>query len=1056
MNSSETINQRKLRQALVEAFNESELQTLCFDLKIDYEALPPGSKPDKARELVALCLRDSRIGELILLCESARPKIDWRGMMATAVSDQSPPFMGLKYFDAADTDLFFGRETLTAELADHLQTSNFLAVVGASGSGKSSLVRAGLVPALQQTQPGLKVYVFTPTDHPLEALATTLTRHTDSIGVTAKFMDAMADDARSLHLAARRLVQNDEQLLLVIDQFEELFTLCRSEAERLAFVENLVTAVANPDNTPNTRPTRAVIALRADFYHHCAQYDALRHLLETQQRYIGAMNPTELRRAIEQPAQQNGLTFEDGLVDLLLRDVGASGDQPPEPGALPLLSHALLETWRRREGHKLTFSGYTDAGGVQGAIAKTAESVFSQKLTPAQQTIARSIFLRLTELGEGTQDTRRRAQISELLPASSAADETQTVLNLLSAARLVTTDEDTAEVTHEALIREWPTLRRWLDENRDGLRLHRHLTESAQEWQQLNRDPGELYRGVRLEQAQEWATQHNDELNDLEREFLNTSLATRKEEELRRLRETEKEFRHIAQLAESKAEALEKASRLARSTRKFNVALIIILVLVISVASALIYAQNSRQEAELAVAESTVAAVAARETAVAADQLAIESTTDAFAAATVNAQATSDIAANATRSAETAAEATAVIQNQDVDADGLTLTQELALETDPNAADSDGDGLLDGVEVALGTDPNNSDTDFDAIFDGEDNDPLRPYISALDLVTGDTVSLNLEQVTVLDNMSPNVEDRLPLYGVSMSSDNTKIAAGSYADGENTIIYLWGMDRSMLEPHNIGSSATVWDTAFSNNQVFAAVGSNVQSFDLTGSEDWATLSGSAFGGNLYSIGISPDGKYLLYGGQAVWEFKQIVGDEARTIDRQSQNEDTNVQNFVSYFSYDGRFFGRIRDDGSVFVGETFERTFARPFNKSAEGAYDMGITSDGDILLVGYENGRVELYDYSEHSGSPPLIYGLDAHPSNAHAVFSPDDTIIATSSPNDGTVKLWRVADGELLLELDAEADGVTSLIFSQDGHYLLFATTAGEIHVYGMPEVER
>ncbi|MCA9954375.1 MAG: hypothetical protein KC434_06625, partial [Anaerolineales bacterium] len=247
-----------------------------------------------------------------------------------------------------------------------------------------------------------------------------------------------------------------------------------------------------------------------------------------------------------------------------------------------------------------------------------------------------------------------------------------------------------------------------------------------------------------------------------------------------------------------------------------------------------------------------------------------------------------------------------------------------------------------------------------------------------------------------------------------------------------------------------------DTAFSNNQVFAAVGSNVQSFDLTGSEDWATLSGSAFGGNLYSIGISPDGKYLLYGGRAVWEFKQIIGNEALPIGRQSQNEDTNVENFVSYFSYDGRFFGRVRDDGSVFVGETFERSFARPFNKSANGAYDMGITSDGNILMVGYENGRVELYDYSERSGGPPLIYGLDAHPSNAHAVFSPDDTILATSSADDGTVRLWRVEDGELLLELDAEAEGVTSLIFSQDGHYLLFGTTAGEIHVYGMPEVER
>ncbi|MCA9944500.1 MAG: hypothetical protein KC449_13520, partial [Anaerolineales bacterium] len=784
------------------------------------------------------------------------------------------------------------------------------------------------------------------------------------------------------------------------------------------FIGNLGTAVSPENNQSSHHPTRVVIALRADFYHHCAQYDALRTLLETQQRYIGAMSPAELRRAIEMPASRNNLTFEDGLVELLLRDVGASGEQPPEPGTLPLLSHALLETWRRREGSKLTFSGYSDAGGVQGAIAKTAESVYAQKLTPAQQTIARSIFLRLTELGEGTQDTRRRALISELLPASDAADETQTVLNLLSAARLVTTDEATAEVTHEALIREWPTLRRWLDENRDGLRLHRHLTESAQEWQQLNRDPGELYRGARLEQAQEWATQHDDELNDLEREFLAVSVQTVKHRE--------------------------------RSERLIQILGIgaLLIILVGTIVASIVFSRQAADNRELA-----ETAVAGQETAVAAGELAIVSTTDALSAATVNAQATSDIAANATRSAETAFKATAVILNQDVDADGLTFAQEVSLGTDPNTADTDEDGLLDGVESVFGTKPDDPDTDHDAIFDGEDNDPLRPYISAFDPLTNETIPLNLEQVIVLDDIFINEVNRLPLYGVSMSPDNTKIAVGSHTDGGNATIYLWGLDGTMLESYDTGSTATVWDTAFSNNQVFAAIGSNIQSFNLTDSESWTTLSGSTFGNYLYSVDISPDGVFVLYGGQAVWEFKQIIGDEVRSIERESQNENSNVQNFVSYFSYNGRFFGRIRDDGSVFVGETFARTFARPFNKSAEGAYDMGVTSDGNILVLGYENGRVELYDYSEKQGGPPLIYGLDAHPSNAHAVFSPDDTILATSSPDDSTVRLWRTEDGEPLLELDAEAGGVTSLIFSQDGHYLLFATTSGEIHIYGVPQ---
>lgn len=1055
--SVEPLNQQKLREAITQAFNESELRTLCFDLAIDYEVLPSGNKVDKARGLIEQCLREQRVNVLISLCEELRPNVRWRPFLTVDDKTAVPPFMGLKYFNVDNADLFFGREALTAELATHLQQNSFLAVVGASGSGKSSLVRAGLVPALQKAMPTLQVHVFTPTHHPLEAIATVLTRNSSSVGVTTKFIDAMTTERRSLHLAARRLVKEDEQLLLVIDQFEELFTLCRSEAKRQAFIDNLVTAVSSPDEEQLTKPTRVVIALRADFYHHCAQYNELRRLVEKQQRFIGAMSQVDLRRAIEEPASRSGYTFEPGLADLLLRDVGASGNQSAEPGALPLLSHALLETWRRREDNLLTFSGYTNAGGVQGAIAKTAESVFQEQLTPTQQSIARNIFLRLTELGEGTQDTRRRALISELLPASEAAAEVQAVLNLLSKARLVTTDEETAEVAHEALIREWPTLRLWLDENREGLRLHRHLTESAQAWQQLNRDPGELYRGARLEQAQEWGVHHDDELNDLEREFLATSLTAQQRAIEEAQTQQQRELAQAQQLANAQTQA-------ARRARNFNIALAAILLLVIAGAVLILNAQRVQRSADEVAGEATLAAVVARETAVAADELAFElgreSTAAALEAATVNAQATSDFAANATRAAESAATATAVLLNQDEDADGLTLTQEDALGTDPTMADSDFDGLSDGVEVALGTNPIISDSDFDTILDGEDNDPLRPFISANDHPTQDPIRLELEPVIVLDDTFIDDEDREPLYGLSMSHDNKRIAAGSYAEGTNATIFLWGTDGSMLT-YDTGAEATVWDTAISGNRLFAAVGSSVQSINLilmeeSFAEEWATIPGTSFGSNLYSIDISADGTFLLFGGQAVWEFKQIIGDEARRIERESQNEDTNVQNFVSYFSYDGRFFGRIRDDGSVYLGETFARSFGRPFNKSAEGAYDMGVTSDGNILVVGYENGRVELYDYSDRRGGPPTIYGLDAHPSLARVVFSPDDTILATSSPQDGIVRLWRVADGELLLELNAEAAGVTSLIFSQDGHYLLFSTTNGQIHVYGMPEVER
>ena len=320
---------------------------------------------------------------------------------------------------------------------------------------------------------------------------------------TVGLVDDLARDPRSLHLAARRLVagsasQRDSRVLLVVDQFEELFTLCQSEVERRAFLNNLF-AVGEPVETPAPaelasrppgRPLAMVIALRADFYAHCAQYEDLRAALETSQEYIGPMSATELRRAIEEPARRGHWTFEPGLVDLILRDTGN------EPGMLPLLSHSLRETWERRQGRHLALSGYAEAGGVHGAIAKTAERVY-QGLPVREQEIARSIFLRLTELGEGTQDTRRRACIADLVLRTEDAPVVTAVLTALADARLVTLGEDSAEVAHEALIREWPTLRQWLAEDREGLRLHRHLMGAAQAWEALGRDAGRaLPRGA--------------------------------------------------------------------------------------------------------------------------------------------------------------------------------------------------------------------------------------------------------------------------------------------------------------------------------------------------------------------------------------------------------------------------------------------------------------------------------------------------------------------------------------------------------------------------------
>ncbi|MGD9092896.1 MAG: helix-turn-helix domain-containing protein, partial [Anaerolineales bacterium] len=358
-----------------------------------------------------------------------------------------PPYKGLYHFDEHDAEMFFGREDLTATLVEQLLTDiktdqRFLAIIGASGSGKSSLVRAGLIPSLRWQQPssGWPVTILTPTAHPLEALAEALNTQTSLLLSIQEMVKDIDSHTKGLmqHLDRYTQASGATHSLLVIDQFEELFTLCRDEEEQAAFVNNLLTAALHPGGV-----AIVVIVMRADFYAHCARFDTLRQALSQHQVYIGQMTNDGLRRAIEEPARAGHWDLEPGLTDLLLHDVGADRDQEPEPGALPLLSHALLETWQRRRGRTLTLSGYTASGGVQGAITETAEAVFYDQLESEQRDVARQIFLRLTALGgdASTADTRRRVSFDELAFKPEDRQMVRAVLKTLADARLITIDQ---------------------------------------------------------------------------------------------------------------------------------------------------------------------------------------------------------------------------------------------------------------------------------------------------------------------------------------------------------------------------------------------------------------------------------------------------------------------------------------------------------------------------------------------------------------------------------------------------------------------------------------
>ena len=453
---------------------------------------------------------------------------------AVESSDAVCPYLGLRPFDAEHATYFFGREREIQRLVEQLKGTRFLAVLGPSGSGKSSIVRAGLLPALRNgILPGSydwPIHVFTPGADPLTQLAAQLVSFSGQHGMH-ETLDRMADDPRTLHLATALFMTSrpaGARVVWVVDQFEEVFTLCRDEARRAQFIANLLHASA-----PEGRSV-VIITLRADFYHRCAAYADLAARVSGNQLLVGPMDGEALRQAIEEPARIAGLEFEEGLVATILEDVEG------QPGALPLLEHSLLELWERRRGGMLTLEAYRESGGVSGASARRAESILSS-FDETKQTIVRRVLMRLTQIGEGTEDTRRRAAMAELVTSTQQGAAVEDVVRAWTDARLLTsTAEDGAErwvtVSHEALIRAWPRLRKWIDEDRAGQRLHRQITDASQEWQRLNRDDSALLRGVRLAQAREFLAQQRDAFNDLETTFLEASAALERAEQRRRER----------------------------------------------------------------------------------------------------------------------------------------------------------------------------------------------------------------------------------------------------------------------------------------------------------------------------------------------------------------------------------------------------------------------------------------------------------------------------------------------------------------------------------------
>jgi WD40 repeat protein len=849
------------------------------------------------------------------------------------------------------------------------------------------------------------------------------------MAATATLMDDLQRDPRSLQIFAKRKLgaKDGSRLLLVIDQFEELFALCRSEDERAVFVGNLLSAASEVDG-----PIITLITLRADFYARCASYPQLREALAKNQEYIGAMSPEELRRAIEEPARRGRWEFEPGLVELLLHDIGH------EPGALPLLSHALLETWQRRRGRIMTLSGYTSSGGVRGAIAETAETVFTDQFTHEQQEIARRIFLRLTELGDetATGDTRRRATFRELILQPEERDSTHSVLKALADARLITTSEDTVEVAHEALIREWPTLRGWLEDNREGLRLHHQITEAAQEWDSLNREPDMLYRGARLTQVQEWAETRAGELNQVEREFLENSLLRAQQEAAQRETQRQRELEAAQKLAESEKQRAEEqtsfANQLSKRALYLTAAFMIALIMAFT---ALYFGSRARETAVTAQNDRRLAT--ARELAAAAlNNLEVDPERSILLAL---------------RSAETTRAADGSVLPETIEALHHSIVASpirLTLTGHRNwvvSATFSPDGTVlasiekDGTTILWDASSGDEIRRFPGstrLSDAFGSQRLAFSRDGTRLAIADGNLIKIFDATSGDLLLTLTGHQFDVWAIAFSPDAKRLASGGSNDGNVRIWDLSTGESLTLEGH----TAAIEALAFHPNGEWLATASD----DFT-MKIWDTVTGELlrdvtdFRDVVDGVAFSPDGTRLAATSTntetRIWDATGMEGNELLRIEE-------NVS--LVAFSPDGAQVAAASGSNiKIWDANTAEEL--RTLTGHAGWVLDVEFSPDGTQLASTSSDGTTKVWSITPGQESVAVTgQGIGF----AHVAFSPDGTEFATDGV-DGSATIWDATSGEPKQTYLEHKGRVFGIAFSAAGNFFATAGADGTINVW-------
>jgi WD40 repeat protein/DNA-binding SARP family transcriptional activator len=881
-------------------------------------------------------------GADLLVLEQAILRQDPSLVADAALPEPRPtcPWRGLVPYDVGDAEDFFGRGNDVAACRHRLTEVGAVTVVGPSGSGKSSLVRAGLAAGVKRD--GGRVVVITPGPHPADALA-----------------------------ALRR---TGRALVLVVDQCEEAVGLCTDPAERAGFFTAL---------TEYAERAPLILAVRADRLGDLSAHPGFTRLVERSLYLLNPMTAEDLRAAIEGPARVAGLRLEVGLVDLLVREVEG------EPGALPLLSHALRATWERREANTLTVAGYRESGGVRGAVAQSAEAVYQQ--VPADERRAlRDLLLRL--VAPNPEGDPMRSRVPRRLVAGTPYQEQ--LIETLVAARLVTSDDGVIELAHEALARAWPRLRDWLDDDAEGQRILRHLVVAADTWEAMGRPDSELYRGNRLAHALEWREQAQPDLTPTEREFLDAG-------------------RQLADVEEQTA--ARQAQQQKRVNRRLRGLLAGVAFVTIGALIAATVAINQRQEA------------------VGQRQEAVRQRNEAAAAAL--AAASRDVASsNAALALALATESSLVTPAPLPLAAGALAQARLAFDqsTSPIREPLAGHGPLAFSPHRELLAFAGSDATI-RLWNAHTGDPVG------ELRTGHT------RDPVVDD--PSIERTVSALAFSPTGD--LLASG----GADDTIRLWNPHTgdpvgNPLTAHTglIASLAFSPDGALLASAGFRLKDSEYGWFAGGTVRLWETATGDPVGAPLHvrtrsvwSVAFSPDGELLASvdfdGAVRLWD--PDTGDPVRDPLRPPRND--SVESVV--FSPDGQLVGTSGTGGGAAALRWWNLDtgdfVAAPLRGRDTGAvHSIALSPSGDLLATGAD-GTVRLWDPDT---GRPVGDPLRGHTGDVDSLaFSPSGDLLA-SADDDGTVRLWGGFQTEELIR--AHEGSVGSLAFSPDGDLL---ATAGD-----------